>query len=575
MSLAVLASITTEMAREMAVSNGVCIRPIVKRVYDRDTGTESQVPIACGSTREAVCPPCARKARVLRIQQCQEGWHRDTEPRPPADQLDKTDEDQADEDGSAEESRRVRSTRRRSDAADLPQVPMASRTVGRIFTTPDGKEYRPSMFLTLTLPSYGAIRTGTGVPVDPNSYDYRRAALDALHFPKLVDRFWQNLRRCAGYRVQYFAAVEPQARLAPHLHAAMRGVIPRSLLKQVIEATYVQVWWPAFDQPVYVLRQPTWTGDGYCDPDTGAMLPTWQQALDQLEADPYAQPAHVMRFGSRYDMAGIIAPSPDADRAVRYLAKYLTKAVADPLGDEDSTPAREAHIDRLHDQLRWLPCSPRCANWLRYGIQPDQSGPGLVAGRCTSKAHDREHLGCGGRRVLVSRDWSGKTLREHKADRATVVRQALDAAGMLTPDLERMAADVLAPDGLPRFVWTDDKPDPTTYTLMLLRAVAERQRWRAQYDQAKTAAGAVDNHSATGTDPPDQVTAHDSASPDNPPKPGPQDRQSRVSEANPPGPSASEALDGRAEGPTLPDRGRPSPQPLANASPRRPPKNRS
>ena len=71
---------------------------------------------------------------------------------------------------------------------------------------------------------------------------------------------------------------------------------------------------------------------------------------------------------------------------------------------------------------------------------------------------------------------------------------------MLTPDLERMAADVLSPDGLPRFVWTEDKPDPTTYTLMLLRAVAERQRWRAQYEQAKTsAAGAVDNYSATST----------------------------------------------------------------------------
>ena len=37
---------------------------------------------------------------------------------------------------------------------------------------------------------------------------------------------------------------------------------------------------------------------------------------------------------------------------------------------------------------------------------------------------------------------------------------------------------------------------------MLLRAVAERQRWRSQYDQAKTAAGAVDSRSATGSDPP-------------------------------------------------------------------------
>ena len=90
-----------------------------------------------------------------------------------------------------------------------------------------------------------------------------------------------------------------------------------------------------------------------------------------------------------------------------------------------------------------------------------------------------------------------KTLAGHKADRATVVRQALDAAGMLTPNVERMAADVMSPDGLPRFVWTDDRPDPTTYTLTLLRAVAERQRWRAEYDQAKTAAaGAVWNRPA-------------------------------------------------------------------------------
>ena len=147
---------------------------------------------------------------------------------------------------------------------------------------------------------------------------------------------------------------------------------------------------------------------------------------------------------------------------------------------------------------------------------------------------------------------------------------------MLTPDVERMAADVLSPDGLPRFIWTDDKPDPTTYTLTLLRAVAERQRWRAQYDQAKTAAAAaVDNCSATAHDPPDVVAARSSASPDNPPKPGPQDRQSRVSAANPQDTSAASALDGRTEGPTLPNRGRPSTQPPTNARRFPPPENRS
>ena len=46
-------------------------------------------------------------------------------------------------------------------------MPMANRTIGCTFLTSEGKEYRPSMFLTLTFPSYGPIRTGTGVPVDP------------------------------------------------------------------------------------------------------------------------------------------------------------------------------------------------------------------------------------------------------------------------------------------------------------------------------------------------------------------------------------------------------------------------
>jgi hypothetical protein len=45
--------------------------------------------------------------------------------------------------------------------------------------------------------SHGKDSPLLSTPVDPGSYDYRCAALDALHFPKLVDRFFQNLRRCA------------------------------------------------------------------------------------------------------------------------------------------------------------------------------------------------------------------------------------------------------------------------------------------------------------------------------------------------------------------------------------------
>lgn len=499
-----LPTITADMARELALAQKVCIRPLLRRVHDRASETEDVVALPCGSTREAVCPPCAHKARLLRMQQCQEGWHRTDEPEHrPTELLDDragdADEDQADD----ETDRRVRSTRRRQDAPDLPRIAQEDRTVGRVFATPEGREYRPSMFLTLTMPSYGAV-TIRGVPADPSHYDYRRQALDSLHFARLVDRFWQNLRRAAGYKVQYFGAVEPQRRLVPHLHAAIRGAIPRATIRQVVAATYLQLWWPSFDQAVYVHRHPVWDGKGYVDVDTGEVLPTWDEALDQLAANPDAKPAHVMRFGRQVDMAGIIAPSEDADRAVRYLTKYLTKAVADTHVTEDGPDeAVELHADRLHAELRYLPCSERCANWLRYGIQPDQPGPGLQPGHCASKAHDREHLGLGGRRVLVSRQWSGKRLAEHKADRATVVREALLAAGIIAPDTERLAATVTMPDGTPRFVWTDTRPDARTYARVLLASIAEQQRWRQQYQAAKTAtAGPVDNRPATLLDDP-------------------------------------------------------------------------
>jgi hypothetical protein len=81
---------------------------------------------------------------------------------------------------------------------------------GRTFTGSDGKVYWPSIFVTLTLPSYGKVPED--VPLDPDHYG--RAARDALRFSKPVDRFVQNLRRVAGFEVQYFATVEPQKRLA-------------------------------------------------------------------------------------------------------------------------------------------------------------------------------------------------------------------------------------------------------------------------------------------------------------------------------------------------------------------------
>ena len=104
--------------------------------------------------------------------------------------------------------------------------------------------FRPSLFVTLTCPSYGRVGED-GAPADRDTYDYTRAARDALHFAALFDRFIQNLRRFTGYDLQYFAAIEPQRRLAPHVHLALRGTISRQELREVVAATYHQVWWPS------------------------------------------------------------------------------------------------------------------------------------------------------------------------------------------------------------------------------------------------------------------------------------------------------------------------------------------
>jgi hypothetical protein len=495
--------VPVDAVREYALKERVCVRPLLRRVVDRDTGEAVVVALPCQSTQESRCPSCAARARALRITQCLQGWHLEEEPTVAAGKewADILSDAEPPTEGSPPS--RIRSTRRRSDAPDLPRTPQNDRTIGRVFQAPDGRTYRPSMFITLTLPSYGPVVPGAGVPRDWRTYDYHRAALDALHFPRLLDRWFQNLRRCAGYKAQYFGAVEGQRRLAPHFHVALRGAIPRAVIKAVTKATYHQLWWPQMSDPVYVDKLPEWDGMDYLDPHTGQPLPTWAAALDELAADPDARPAHVLRFGSQLDVQGLLGGTPDADRSVRYLTKYLTKAVGETYTDPARIdPAYEAHIDRLHDEVRYLPCSPDCANWLRFGVQPRTTGPGLVPGWCPSKAHDREHLGVGGRRVLVSRGWSGKTLTDHKADRAAVVREALEAAGIKVESARRMAADVLAADGQDRYQWSAVVCHGTTTAAILMETILERRRWREQYECAKAlTAGAdpsVDGSSATG-----------------------------------------------------------------------------
>ena len=153
---------TNDDIREVAATQGVCVRPVLRKVTDQQTGEVHKLVIPCGSTREYRCPPCAKKAQRLRMQQCAEGWHLDDDPLPPEPDPADREEPEPDEDGNGdgegeEPGRTVRSTRRRSEVPDLPRAPAEHRSVGRRFTAPDGTTYRPSMFVTVTLPSYGKV----------------------------------------------------------------------------------------------------------------------------------------------------------------------------------------------------------------------------------------------------------------------------------------------------------------------------------------------------------------------------------------------------------------------------------
>jgi hypothetical protein len=266
----------------------------------------------------------------------------------------------------------------------------------------------------------------------------------------------------------------------------VRGSGPRRCavaLRQIIAATYHQVWWPSTDTVRFEGDHlPVWheASGRYFDPATGEFLPTWDEALDAI--GPSDQPQHVARFGARFDAQGVLAGSKDASRCIGYLTKYLTKQLADCHHPE--TPAQLAHVERLVEALQYEPCSPTCANWLRYGVTPKHPRPELVPGRCKGKAHRRDHLGYGGQRVLTSRKWSGKTLADHRGDRQAWL-------------IETLGISVIDPA---RYRWEKVQPDDPDYMpsdRRLLHSVGDRLRWESALAEARRRT----------TDPPGKVSA--------------------------------------------------------------------
>ena len=55
-----------DVAHDLAVEHGACIRPVQLRRTNLDTGQIEQVLVPCGHTLASVCPSCAERARALR-----------------------------------------------------------------------------------------------------------------------------------------------------------------------------------------------------------------------------------------------------------------------------------------------------------------------------------------------------------------------------------------------------------------------------------------------------------------------------------------------------------------------------
>jgi hypothetical protein len=118
---------------------------------------------------------------------------------------------------------------------------------------------------------------------------------------------------------------------------------------------------------------------------------------------------------------------------------------------------------------------------------PQTPPQGLIPGACKGKAHRPDHLGYAGRRVLVSRKWSGKTLADHRGDRKAWLMDTLGLSA--TGDSGHCRWEKVTPAD------PDYLPPPER----MARVVVERMRWKQALDEARRRAeDAASDLSATG-----------------------------------------------------------------------------
>ncbi len=160
---------------------------------------------------------------------------------------------------SIQKLRNLWSTRRRSDVADLPRAPMDPRTVGRVFTSRKGG-------------STGR-RCSSPSPCPPTERSRRRVhrgnpgrtTIGGPRWTRCISRgCWTGSGRTSAAAPATRCSTSPPS----NPNAGSRSTCtPRSGERSPGPSpaggrprTYVQIWWPTFDQPVYIDRVPVWTG---------------------------------------------------------------------------------------------------------------------------------------------------------------------------------------------------------------------------------------------------------------------------------------------------------------------------
>ena len=176
-----------------------------------------------------------------------------------------------------------------------------------------------------------------------------------------------------------------------------------------------------------------------------------------------------------------LGPRPPGDHG--YLTKYLNKTLPTATSWQPTRSGRTPTA-RWCAALRAVLADVRELAPLWHPAQEPR--PGMRPGSCKGKAHRREYLGYAGRRVLVSRDWSGKSLADHRADRKNRLTENL---GLSATDPGRYAWEPVAPGDC-------DHMPPRR----VLHVVVDRMRWLQALDQARRrAVGQQPDHlSATG-----------------------------------------------------------------------------